>query len=116
MNASNDNCSVTYKDQKMGIKLQLKIGARNKLKRKIHLQTHTALVRVKVGLKEARRQKEARGLQIMIQLMILVQKDQVREEMLVDLAQMLNQIGRQLLRNLTEVLEKLLLQWLNGKR
>ena len=38
------------------------------------------------------------------------------EDMLIDLAQIMNQIGRQQLRNLTEVLEKSLLQCLNGKK
>ena len=42
----------------------------------------------------------------MMQMMILIQKDQMLEEMLIDLAQMMNLIGRQQLRNLTEVLEK----------
>ena len=93
-------------------KLQPKIRARNKLKRRIHLKTHTVLVRVVVGLKEARRLEEPRGLQ----MMILIQKDQMLEEMLIDLPQIVNQIGRQQLRNLTEVLEKSLPQWLNGKR
>ena len=90
--------------------------ARNKLKRRIHLKTYTVLVKVRGELKEARRLEELRGLQIMIQMMILIQTDQMLEEMLIDLAQIMNQIGRQQLRNLTEVLEKSLPQWLNGKR
>ena len=98
----------------MGTKLQPKIRARNKLKRSIHLKTYTVLV--KVGLKEVTRLQEPRGLQMIIQMMILIQKDQMLEEMLIGLAQIMNQIGRQQLRNLTEVLEKSLLQWLNGKR
>ena len=53
---------------------------------------------------------------MMIQMMILIQKDQMLEEMLIDLAQIMKQIGRQQLRNLTEVLAKSLPQWLNGKR
>ena len=88
--------------------------ARNKLKRKMHLKTHTVLVRV--GQKEARRLEELRSLQMKIQMMILVQEDQMLEGMQIDPAQKMNQIGRQQLRNLTEVLEKSLLQWLNGKR
>ena len=98
----------------MGTKLQPKIGVRNKLKRYIHLKTQTVLINVE--LKQATRLEEPRGLQMMIQIMILVQKDQMLEEMVIDLAQMMNQIGRQHLRNLIEVLEKSLLQWLNGKR
>ena len=90
----------------MGTKLQPKIRARNKLKSRIHAKIHTELVIVRVGLKEARRLEEPRGLQMMIQIMILIQKDQMLEEMLMDLAQIRNQIGRQQLRNLTEVLEK----------
>ena len=52
----------------------------------------------------------------MILLMILVQKDQMLEQMLIDLAQMMNQTRKQQLRNLTEVLDKSLPLWLNGKR
>ena len=98
----------------MGTKLQPKLAARNKLNRKIHNKTHTLLTIV--GLKEATKLAEPGGLQIMFQMMILVQKDQMLVEMLIDLAQIMNQIWRQQLRNLTEVLEKSLLQWLNGKR
>ena len=98
----------------MGTELQLKIIATNKLK--IHHKTYTVLVKVRVGLKEARRLQESRGLQMMIQMIILIRKDQMLEEMLIDLAQIMNQIRRQQLRNLTEVLEKSLLKWLNGKR
>ena len=100
----------------MGIKLQPKIRARNKLKRKIHTKSHTELVIVSVGLKGARRLQETRGLQIMIQMMILVWKHKMQEEMLIDLAQIRNQIGKQQVRNVTQVLEKSRLQWLNGKR
>ena len=100
----------------MGTKLLPKIRDTNKLKRNIHLKTHTVLVRVVVGLKEARSLEEPRSLKMKIQMMILVQEDQMLEGMLIDLAQMMNQIGRQQLRNLTEVLEKSLPQWLNGIR
>ena len=82
----------------------------------MHTKTHTELVIVRVGLKKVRRLEEPRGLQMMIQIMILIQKDKMLEEMLIDLAQIMNQIGRQQLKNLTEVLEISLLQWLNGKR
>ena len=105
---------ITNKDEKMRIKLQPKIGARNKLKRNIHFKTHTVLV--SVGLKEARRLEEPKGLQMMIQMMIQVHKDQMREEMGIDLAQIRNQTRREQLRNLTEVLEQSLTQWLKGKR
>ena len=98
----------------MGTKLQPKIAARNKLKRKIHHKTYKVLVQV--GLKQARRLGELKGLKMMIQIMILVQKDQMLEEMLIDLVQMMNQTRRQELRNLTEVLEKSLLQCLHEKR
>ena len=100
----------------MGTKLQLEIRARNKLQRKINHKTYTMVVKVRAGLKEARRLEEPRSLQMKIQIMILVQEDQMLEEMLIDLARIMNPIGRQQLRNLTEVLEKSLPQWLNGKR
>ena len=100
----------------MGTKLQIKKGARNKLKRKIHPCTHTVIVKLKVGLMYARRLEAPRGLQMMILMMILVQKDQMLEEMLIELAQTMNQTRRQQLRNLTEVLEKSHPQWLNGKK
>ena len=100
----------------METKLQPKIRARNKLKRRIHLKTYTVLVKVRVGLKQARRVQELRGLRMMIQMIIVIPKDQMLEEMLIDLAQIMNQTRRQQLRNLTEVFEKSLLQWLNGKR
>ena len=89
-----------------------KMRARNKLKRKIHPKTYAVLIKVRVRRKEGRRLVGPRDLQ----MMILVQKDQMLEGMLIDLAQTMNQIGRQQLRNLTEVLEKSLPQWLNGKR
>ena len=113
--ASNHNSRVTHKDQEMGTKLQTKIRGRNKLKRRIYLKTQTELGIVRVRLKEARRLEEPLGLQMMIQMMILVQKDQMLEEMVIDLAQIMNQIRRQQLRNLPAVLEKSLPQCLNGK-
>ena len=70
----------------MGIKLRPKIGARDKVSRGIHLHYNT----LKVGLKEVRRQVGLRDLLMMMQMLILVQKDQMLEEMLIDLAQMLN--------------------------
>ena len=90
----------------MGTKLQPKKGAKNKLKRKIHLKTHTVVVGLKVVLEEARRLVERKSLHMIMQMMFLVQKHQMLEEMLIDLAQIMNQIERQQLRNLTEVLEK----------
>ena len=52
---------------------------------------------------------------MMMKMIILVQKDQMLEEVLIDLTQMINQTRRQRLRNLTEVLEKSHPQWLNVK-
>ena len=100
----------------MGTNLQSKKEDRNKVKRKMYLRSHTLLIKVRVGLKVVRKLIEARGVQIMIQIMILVQKDQMREEMLIDVTQMLNQTRKMKLSNLTEVLEKSYPQWLNGKR
>ena len=114
--ASNQNYRVTNNDQDMGIKLQPKIRGSNKLRRKIHSKTHIVLVIVRVGLKQTRRLEGPRNLQIIIQMMILIQKDQILEKMLMDLVQIMIPTSRQQLRNLTEVLEKSLLQWLNRKR
>ena len=68
----------------MGTKLQRKMRARNELKRKRHPKTHTELVIVRVALEEARTLEELRGLQLMIQMMILVQNDQILAGMLID--------------------------------
>ena len=50
---------------------------------------------------------------MMIQMMIRVHKDQMQEGMQIDPAQMINQTRRQQLRNLIEVLQKSVPQWLN---
>ena len=100
----------------MGTKLQPQIRARNKLKRGIHPKTCIVLVKVRVGLKEARWLVGPRDLQMMIQMIIWIQEDQMLEEMLIDLAEIMNATRRQQLRNLTEVLEESLLVWLNGER
>ena len=75
----------------MGAKLQPEIGDRDKLQRRIHLNTHTSVVRLNVGLKKPRRLVELTGLQIMMQI-ILGWKQQMMEGILMGLMQIMSQI------------------------
>ena len=94
MKARNHNSRVTHTDHEMGTKLRPTKVARDRLKSTIHLKTHIQVKRLKVGVKEARRLQEPRGLQMISQMMILVQKDQMLEVMRIDLAEMMNQTRR----------------------